>query len=57
MSQKVLNDLEILASKPLSNATAMPKELYTSNEILSLEEDLFSIKNGFVLEEQQKFPK
>ena len=40
MSQKVLNDLEILASKPLSNATAMPKELYTSNEILSLEEDL-----------------
>ena len=34
MHNSVLNDLKNLASKDLTNATAMPKELYSSNEIL-----------------------
>ena len=57
MSQKVLNDLEILASKPLSNATAMPKELYTSNEILSLEEDLIFNKEWICVGRATEIPK
>ena len=57
MSQKVLNDLEFLASKPLSNATAMPKELYTSNEILSLEEDLIFNKEWICVGRATEIPK
>ena len=37
MHNSVLNDLKNLASKDLTNATAMPKELYSSNEILNLD--------------------
>ena len=36
MHNSVLNDLKNLASKDLTNATAMPKELYSSNEILNV---------------------
>ena len=36
-SEKVLRELKGLASKKLSEAKSMPKELYTSNEILELE--------------------
>ena len=36
-SEKVLRELKGLASKKLSKAKSMPKELYTSNEILELE--------------------
>ena len=57
MSQKVLNDLEILASKPLSKATAMPKELYRSNEILSLEEDLIFNKEWICVGRATEIPK
>ena len=57
MSQKVLNDLKILASKPLSNATAMPKELYTSNEILSLEEDTIFNKEWICVGRATEIPK
>ncbi len=39
-SEKTLLELKDLASKKLSKARAMPKELYTSNEILELEKNL-----------------
>ena len=42
MHNSVLNDLKNLASKDLTNATAMPKELYSSNEILNLEVDMLA---------------
>ena len=38
MPKKILLDLKNLASKPLSHASAMPKEIYTSDEILDLED-------------------
>ena len=41
---KDLIDLKLLASKSVAEATAMPKNLYTSEEILSLEEDLIFSK-------------
>ena len=42
--EKVLRELKGLASKKLSEAKSMPKELYTSNEILELENTKNRIK-------------
>ena len=57
MHNSVLNDLKNLASKDLTNATAMPKELYSSNEILNLEEDLIFSKEWICVGRENEIPK
>ena len=56
MHNSVLNDLKNLASKDLTNATAMPKELYSSNEILNLEEDLIFSKEWICVGRENEIP-
>ena len=56
MHNSVLNDLKDLASKDLTNATAMPKELYSSIEILNLEEDLIFSKEWICVGRENEIP-
>ena len=55
MPKKILLDLKNLASKPLSHASAMPKEIYTSDEILDLLE-LATESGAAILMSTHNFP-
>ena len=48
MPKKILLDLKTLASKPLSHASAMPKEIYTSDKILDLENCKKEIHKAYI---------
>ena len=57
MTKKILLDLKNLASKPLSRASAMPKEIYTSDEILDLEDTLIFSKEWICAGRETEIPK
>ena len=57
MTKKILLDLKNLASKPLSLASAMPKEIYTSDEILDLENSLIFSKEWICAGRETEIPK
>jgi len=57
MPKKILLDLKNLASKPLSLASAMPKEIYTSDEILDLENSLIFSKEWICAGRETEIPK
>ncbi len=57
MSKTVLDDLKNLAAKTLSHASAMPKEIYTSNEILELEQEQIFSKEWICVGRETEIPK
>ena len=57
MPKKILLDLKNLASKPLSLASAMPKKIYTSDEILDLENSLIFSKEWICAGRETEIPK
>ena len=57
MPKKILLDLKNLASKPLSHASAMPKEIYTSEKILDLEDALIFSKEWICAGRETEIPK
>ena len=57
MPKKILLDLKNLASKPLSHASAMPKEIYTSDKILDLEDALIFSKEWICAGRETEIPK
>ena len=57
MPKKILLDLKTLASKPLSHASAMPKEIYTSDKILDLEDALIFSKEWICAGRETEIPK
>ena len=56
MPKKILLDLKNLASKPLSHASAMPKEIYTSDKILDLEDALIFSKEWICAGRETEIP-
>ena len=57
MSKTVLDNLKNLAAKTLSHASAMPKEIYTSNEILELEQEQIFSKEWICVGRETEIPK